>query len=84
MEIFDNWFSEKRTVESLKETLREEQQTRQRKVCDWDKSQSIEEFMFQEEEMKELRQELKRVQADYEQKWTNQIKMVNIIWYQSK
>ncbi|CAF0784466.1 unnamed protein product [Adineta ricciae] len=59
--LIDSVEDEKRTVESLKETLREEQQTRQRK----------------EEEMKELRLELKRVQADYEQKWTNQIKMAD-------
>ncbi|UJR36251.1 hypothetical protein I4U23_028983 [Adineta vaga] len=59
--LIDSVEEEKRTANSLKETLQNEQLIRQQK----------------EEEMKELRNEMGRVQSEYEQKWSNQIKMVD-------
>ncbi|CAF1275112.1 unnamed protein product, partial [Didymodactylos carnosus] len=52
---------EKRNVITLKDTLKSEQIARQQK----------------EEEMKELRGEVGRLKADFEQRWTSQIKMVD-------
>lgn len=53
--------SEKQSVISLKDALRNEQIARQQK----------------EEEMKELRNEVSRLRSDFEQKWSSQIKMVD-------
>ncbi|CAF4391570.1 unnamed protein product, partial [Adineta steineri] len=52
---------EKRVVNSLKESLRHEQFVRQQK----------------EEEVKELRNELGKIQSDHDQKWSSQLKMTD-------
>lgn len=54
-------FREKRSVGSLKDSLRNEHELLQQK----------------EDEMKELRSELNRLQSDFEQKWSSQIRMVD-------
>ncbi|CAF1009220.1 unnamed protein product [Adineta steineri] len=52
---------EKRVVNNLKESLRHEQFVRQQK----------------EEEVKELRNELGKIQSDHDQKWSSQLKMTD-------
>lgn len=71
-------FREKRTIASLKEALHNEQIARQQKVFRNFGLYLIEIFFIQEEEMKELRNEVTKLKADFEQRWSSQIKMVKI------
>ncbi len=79
-------YSDKQIIINLKDALRNEQLSRQERVSFTMKFDLENKYLliYQDEEMRELRNEINRLKSDFEQKWSSQFKMVRNKFLRSK